>query len=826
MLLRVSGGRLVEVRGDPDNPFNRGSLCPRGLAAPALVYSSKRILHPMVRTGRRGSGSWRRVSWPRALRRATAGLAEARDRYGPESVVFCKGTGRDIGPWLSRLAWGFGSPNYFALGPGSGSACLMPRMTAATAMMGRHFVADCSQYHPLRYGDPRWRRPDCILVWGCNPVISNPDGFLGQWIVRCMELGSRLVVVDPRRTWLAARADFWLRLLPGTDCQLAMCFLGTLFRRGLADREFLSRWCSGTGVIREQVRSWTPKRAAGACGLDADDIRRAVDVYGSGTSALQWGLGVDMSRSATGTAFALAGLVAASGNLEVPGGNLLATDPFGMPRRGPDVPGGSELRARRIGIERYPLLGCGVPYAQADILLDQMESGAPYSINAAWIQGTNTFVSSFADPRRVAEAFSGLDTVVVCDLFMTPTAHLLGDVFLPVATYPERYGLRNWWYQLAAVRRAIDPLGEARSDQEILLQTGRRLAPETFPWDSVEEWFDAMLKPSGMDFAELLGRGWSMPGIQYGRHEKGLLRRDGRPGFETPSGLVELAPSAARKAGLPAVPYLDGRFCGTGESKPGGCEYPLTLTTGARVPWFFHSEHRMVKALRQRNPAPLVQMSPADAAEGGVSDGDWVRLRSPWGTCLRSVSVTDAVARGVLSAQHAWWLPERDDPADEVFWSLNVNALLPSGQQGRSGLGYPFRCIPCAVEAFEGDTSQLPNGSGPPVPPLLEPSDGYETPNGESILVDPWLCTGCGSCEIACLAAHRREEGVLGVRVLPIPERPGEHVPRITAACDLCASTDAGEPSCVAHCPSKCLLLPGHPLPERRVLRYVPEARR
>jgi ferredoxin len=186
------------------------------------------------------------------------------------------------------------------------------------------------------------------------------------------------------------------------------------------------------------------------------------------------------------------------------------------------------------------------------------------------------------------------------------------------------------------------------------------------------------------------------------------------------------------------------------------------------------------------------------------------------------VSVTGAVEPGVLSAQHAWWLPERDDPADEVFWCLNVNALLPSGQQGRSGLGYPFRCIPCALEAFDGDTSLLPAGPALKAPPLLEPAEGGKTSGEGAILVDPWLCTGCGSCEIACLSAHRIEDGVLGIRVLPVPERPGEQTPRITAACDLCASTPAGVPSCSAHCPSGCLLLPDDQLPGRRTLRFEP----
>lgn len=168
----VTDGRIKEIRGDPSNPFNAGSLCPRGVALPRTVYSSERVLHPLRKT----AAGWKRISWAEAL-------AEIEERFlsaGPGSSVFCKGTGRDIGSWLSRLAWGFGSPEYYALGPGSGSACLMPRMSISHAVLGGFPVADCSQYFEKRYDDPGWKLPGCILVWGSNPVDSNPDGFLGQ----------------------------------------------------------------------------------------------------------------------------------------------------------------------------------------------------------------------------------------------------------------------------------------------------------------------------------------------------------------------------------------------------------------------------------------------------------------------------------------------------------------------------------------------------------------------------------------------------------------------------------------------------------------------
>ena len=159
MILHSNDDRtmLLGVEGDRDNPFSMGRLCPRGLAIRHTVYHPDRLLHPLRRRGGKGAGGtpdWEEIGWGEALDLAADGLEAIRRESGPESVIFCKGTGRDIGPYLSRLAYGFGSPNYFALGPGSGSACLMPRMAATFSMMGEYFVPDCSQYFPERYAHP------------------------------------------------------------------------------------------------------------------------------------------------------------------------------------------------------------------------------------------------------------------------------------------------------------------------------------------------------------------------------------------------------------------------------------------------------------------------------------------------------------------------------------------------------------------------------------------------------------------------------------------------------------------------------------------------
>ena len=746
-------GRVREIRGDSSNPFNSGALCPRGAALPSTVYHPDRQLSPMVKT----KAGWKKVSWNDALNRAGDAFLQAREKHGASSVIFCKGTGRDIGPWLSRLAYGFGSSEYYALGPGSGSACLMPRMSITNAVFGGFMVADCSQYFPLRYSDPRWRLPECILVWGSNPVDSNPDGFLGQWIVQCLKLGSKMIVVDPKKTWMARRADIHISINPGTDAALAMAFLHVLFKEDLVKREFTDLWVNGLDQVQEQVRFFSPERASIECGVPMEDILAAARLYGrSEPASLHWGVSVDMSPSALGTAHALTSLVVLSGNLDVPGGNIIVTDPFGISRRGVDRELASSLQKTKTGVAEYPMIGSGVPYAQADALLNEIDSGR--RIECAWYQGTGLTANGFAEPRRVAKLLSRTGLSVMVDLFMSPAADEQADIFLPVCTCLERAGIRNWWYQLAAFDKVIEPLGESRSDMDIVLSFGKLVAEDHFPWSDAIGWFDFVLKPSGNSWKELCEKGWLMPGTKYKKHED-------QGGFSTSSGKIELQPLLMKNSGLlPAPWYVPPP---TSESRE---KFPLKLTTGARSPLYFHGEHKNVQYLRELEPFPTVEVHPEDLLPD-VGDGEWVLLESPWGKCRRMVVSSVKMKRGVVSAVHGWEGPE-----------LNINDLLTSGMQGRGGLGYPFRCIPCRVTG----PVEAPLGMEDAVP-------GSRTVEEVTEDVHTVWCTGCQACAVACIT-HT------GVHGLVVRMSEGEWTPGFTSACLKC-----NDPPCEAICHTGCL---------------------
>ena len=702
MLLHTDNGCLIKVQGDIDNRFNRGRLCVRAEKVIDAMYHPSRLKYPLIRTGERGANKWKRIGFEDAVDLIAQRFSELRDKYGAESVIFCKGTARDIGGYLPRLCYGFGSPNYFGLGPGSGNACYRPRVSVSTAILGGLPIPDLGQFE--YQSGSEYQLPKCIMIWGANPVVSNPDGLHGGWITDLMKQGSELIVVDPQKTWLASQAKYWLRLKPGTDSALALGMLNVILSSNLYDEPFCREWVKGLEDIKNAAAEYVPGKAANITGIDADLIIQAARFYAKSKPAnVVWGVAVDMNAGCVGTIHALISLMAVTANMENPGGMLLLNDPFGVKRRGDDVSQFPNVKTNRIGAEEYPLLEIGNPYAQPDVLLNQLETGKPYAVKGAWIQGASVIPSGFADPERALKLFRSLDFIVVVDVLINPGAAAFADVILPAAMYPEKNSIFVHFSQLGAINKAVEAPGECKSDAEIILAAGRKVAPQYFPFNEVEEWLDYRLQPSGMTFAELRELGSIVPLAEYAKHAGGKLRKDGKEGFATPSGKIELDSSILKNCGLNPLPYY--RDClGEYWNRYGREDYPFILTSGSRKAYYFGAEHRNIPALRKYQKQPQVTIHPEDADKTGIEDGEQVRIYSPFGECAMEASVKDAFPAGVVHCDYGWWFPESEGSEPHLFGvrRINVNALLPSGLQGESGYGYPFRCFICNIEKTEG----------------------------------------------------------------------------------------------------------------------------
>ena len=314
-------GRLIRVEGDPENPFNNGRLCIRCLAVQDVVNSEERLEHPMKRRHEdRGRDRWETISWDEAYDLIERRLNDIKERFGAESVIFTQGTGRDIASWNTRLCWSFGSPNQvFHM---SGLSCYAPRVSGCFATTGSFWVGDYSQQFAHRYDDPRWECPEVILIWGNNPIVSNSDGIFGHWIIDCMKRGSRIIVCDPRMTWLASKAAWHLPVRPGTDAALALGFLNVIITEDLYDKDFVDKWCYGFEELANACEPYTPEKVADICWINAADLVGAARMVARAENAiLQWGVGFDMTREAIPASAAAFDIMSITGNIDKPGAN-------------------------------------------------------------------------------------------------------------------------------------------------------------------------------------------------------------------------------------------------------------------------------------------------------------------------------------------------------------------------------------------------------------------------------------------------------------------------------------------------------------------------
>jgi anaerobic selenocysteine-containing dehydrogenase len=701
--LYVKDGRLIKVEGDEDHPWNQGRSCPRVLAMTQYTYHPDRITYPLKRAGKRGEGKFERISWDEAFDTCENRMKEIRDKYGAESVIFAQGTGRDIGGPITLLTYSFGSPNWCQLGL-SGHSCYTPRLAAMKATMGDYAVADCSQFLARRYDDPEWEVPEVIIVWGTNPTATCPDGFYGYWIVDCMKRGSKIISVDPRHTWMTTRSEYHLQLRPGTGGALALGMLNVIINENLYDKEFVKKYTFGFDELKKRVQEYPPGRMADITEVPEKLIVGAARLYAtSKPAAIHWGLAVDMEPESTSVAQAIAHLWSITGNIDIPGGQVIARPSHGVTaypfttKELMDLYGEElikRLNEKRIGADAYPMVKGFRGWAHPDMAIDQIYTGKPYPIKGIWIQTANILGGQAARAGLHYEAMKKLEFIAVVDLFHNPTTMALADIVLPAATFAEKNSIRAWWAPLDIIAKRVQ-VGECKSDWEINFEMAKRFNPEGLKkWDTVIDLFNDRLSAAGLTFEELKEKGgWVMPpegpSKPYRRHERALLRSDGKAGFNTETGKVELWSKDYERWGLDPLPlYVEPPQSPV--STPELYEkYPLIMITGARSHVFFHSEHRMIPWLREKEPDPLVEIHPDTAKTYGIYDGEWIYIENDMGRVKRKVKLTPVVKPNHIQTLHGWWMPEMKGPEPDLFgfWDYQINHLIPGPQNCKSGFG-------------------------------------------------------------------------------------------------------------------------------------------
>lgn len=695
-------GKVLKIEGDETHPWNQGRLCPKGMAITQYMYHPDRVLYPLKRAGERGEGKWTRITWDEACDTIEKRFKEIRDKYGAESVIFCQGTGRDIGGPITYLMYSYGSPNWVQVGLG-GQACYTPRLGTMFSTQGDYTVVDCSQFLEKRYQDPEWRPPELIIIWGQNPSIGCSDAFYLPWIVDCMKRGSKIIVIDPRVTWYATRAEMFLQIRPQTDGALALGMLNVIINEGLYDKEFVDRWTYGFDELKQRVQQYPPDKVAEITWIPEEQIIAAARLFARAKpAAIHWGVPIDHCPQSTVVAQAINHLWVITGNVDIPGGMVIARPSHGVV----SYPYSTEqmvelygeqlvkkLSEKRIGASRYPMVKNFRAWVQPDVLIEQMETGKPYPIKGAWIQTSNILGGQAGDSRRHYNALKKLDFIVMSDIFHNPTSEALADIFLPAACSIEGDTIRSWWTPLQ-ISPKVTQVGECKSNWETNLTLAKRLALNPIPYETVRDLFDDRLKTANLSFDKLLAKGgWEMcpegPTRPYRRYEKGLLRKDGKPGFNTPTGKIELWSKRFEEWGLDPLPYYEEPIESPVATPELWKDYPLMLNAGRRYPNFFHSEHRNIPWLREISPDPTVEIHPQTAEEFGVSNGEWVFVEGKRGKIKAKTFVTPTIHPKVVAVGHGWWLPEMEGKEPTLFgtWEYNVNNLIPMDTQSRSGFG-------------------------------------------------------------------------------------------------------------------------------------------
>ena len=780
VLAHVKGGRLVKLEGDPDHPMNHGRLCARALAMTQYVHHPERLRSPLKRVGERGEGQWEEIGWDEALDLIEEKMKRIREEYGPESMVFNVGTGRDIYPWVCMLAYAYGSPNVmFGL---SGQACYGPRLAAVATVQGDFAVFDAGQWFEDRYDHEGYEVPECMIIWGYNIHATCPDNLFGHWIIDLMKRGTKIICVDPRLSWFGSRSKYHLRLRPGSDSALVMGFLNVIINQGLHDETFVRKWTnaphlvrndnglllrasdisadgaagdfvawdSGTGgpvvwdatevacadrnaepamsgeweitlvdgsrvrcctvwdEFRAEVDKYPPAEVEKITGVPARDIREAALFYArSKPAAIHWGVAVDMTPALTPLVTGICALWALTGNLDIPGGNVFARFAFDVVSYAlPGTRGAIKLRTQemdepRIGSKVFMPLNKFYWRSHTDLTLEQILTGEPYPVKGMWIQTAGIMQGLGMDPKRWKKALKKLDFIAAVDLFHTPTTQY-ADVVLPAGTFLEKDSFRSWWVPLQTINKVMEVEG-CRPDMEINFELAKRFDP-AYEFDTLYDLYDEILKPSGMSFAELQEKGWAYPpegssSSPYRRHEKGLLRPDGKPGFRTPSGLFELHSTHREEWGLEPVPHHEEPPF-TPVSRPDlAKDYPLILSTGRRSPAFFHTEHRNIPWLRDIDPEPVVEINPETARKHGIGNGEWVWIENWMDRARFKAKVTPVVPEWMVMATHGWWFPEKEaaEPSLYGMWESNINQLIPMHHHGKDGMGAPIKHSMCKI---------------------------------------------------------------------------------------------------------------------------------
>ena len=668
LVVGVQDNRIVKVKGDPEGFLNDGYVCVKGIISHQRLTHPNRLKYPLKRIGERGEGRWKKISWDDAIEEICENFNRIKKTCGAKSVAFCQGMPKGLELFvLNRLANTFGSPNVV----GVQDVCHVPREISGMHTCGFYPVADF--HHPSRV----------VMLWGSNITSTNEEGAICSLLLKQLKSGAELIVIDPRKTALAQKAKYWLQIRPGTDHALALAFLHVIISEKIYDDNFVRNWTSGFEDLVDHIQPCSPEKMSEVTWVPAELVRKAARFYArSRPAAIQWGNPVEQTVHNFNSARALICLMAISGNLDLPGGNIKPSEPQ-------TAPFGKFVRADLAPSKTKEMIHAhhgtipGMMTVPPGLFRKAVLEKFPYPVKAAYMQGTNPLVT-YADSRKTHETLLKLDFIAVADIFMTPTASM-ADIVLPAATHFEfndigHYGLGHGY--ILARPKVVDPPEGCWPDIKILNELGKALTSKEYWYDDYEKLLEEVLEPSGLSYSQFVDQGY-LKGT--GQFQKYLS-----VGFKPPTGKVELSLSQASKFNLPPLPHFSGL------SQKESSEFPFVLTS-SKSRFYLHSSYRWLAALREKRPHPKVEIHPETAEKLGIKEGDAVIIETRTGEITQMAHVTDAIHPKVINAAYGWWFPEAK-PESQYDWKTSNYNMLTSMETLGKEFGTPdLKGICCRI---------------------------------------------------------------------------------------------------------------------------------
>ncbi len=669
--VHLEDGRMVRVEPLPDHAL--GMICAIGRHSAQIVNDPNRLRYPMRRVGPKGTYEFERISWDEAMAAIADKLQEIKARCGPEATAIYTGRGSfelamcDVFQpkgvavsSASSVLFPFGSPNTL----GVGALCYVSfAMIAPHVTMGEMLITM----------DTEIEQAELIVVWGANPATDSPPVAHSK-ILRARERGAEVIAIDPRRNDTARETNAeWVPVRPGTDGALALGMMNVLIEEELYDENFAENWTVGFDDLRSYVQHFRPETVERITGVPSETVRSlARRIAGARGACPVMYSGLEYSDSGVQAIRALLTLWALAGQLDVPGGLVfrMKENIFPINKNGlianPDI-------KKALGRDRFPVYSMYRGESHAIALPDSVLRGEPYRIRGLIILGASV-ITAWPQPEVWKKTLGSLEFLVCIDRHFTADA-AFADIVLPATTMYEVASYMTYGPLFKIREKIIEPVGEARNDFLILAELADRLGYGRLYPQSEEALLQYVLEGSGYSLDDVVQAGGEvrLPAVmmQYKKWEKGLLRPDNQPGFNTPSGKFEIASSILEEHGYDPLPVYTEPSEGPLSNAEMAVEYPLVFNSGARVFTDFRSQHHGVEGLNREAGEPVVTMNVNDARERGIDNGDWVYVTSPRGKARFRARVTHDIMAGAIDAAMGGGGPL----GSKAWQECNVNEL-------------------------------------------------------------------------------------------------------------------------------------------------------